>query len=803
MAVPQTLSFEDLQDILNVAAPTGVSAPSITAAPPMLGTPQMAGSSIAYIDRPSFTQAYSPENLPEFMKDFEQISPTLFAPSQGVFGQAPEVDTIQPLMPQQYVDEYADLERAFQESIAVDPTMFGDMYRGGLYMPVQTLPSAPEDEPFDLAGSLAAAEALRQIYPIAKEPLGEVEEAIKRGVVDPTEEFIQQKMLDPTEDAFKAVADPVEEFVQQYALDPTEDVAKIILDPVEEVIQQAVLDPIEDIAKMPLKAIGEYINQPSEEGSESVLSKISESLDEAIDTPEIVKSFEDDAKSFLDSLPETTTNLVGAYADVENMIDNPSSVNVDKAITAINDIGFDAKEFIVGSEIVNKNFPEIVEKIDQGAPIVPPVVGETLATVADIDAIIDAFENPDAESLTNAYAAADGLVATYTEAGGLPAGEAIGEVATIFTGLEALDGGIESAAEAVNVVNAANAVAGMAGVKTGASATAGFLPPNVTAALGPISMILSAPSIMKSVVSLAKGGAAGTYERIQGEFDLKDGKFAVGGGVRGADTNRSFGDKYARETMNSGVSMANSLVDDYGFEIDEQALNAAPENIMRLQTSGYYNREGRAQYGSSVGSADFVVKLLQNGVLKPTENTPPEILASNEAFASFVTDHIDKGQDEYAAKMYTDTGGTGAEFGRTTRAQGTTIKQRAKFATQDAAQSWADENAEEKYNVQYVTGGKAYGSQMIAGKRYGSRYKPFKTTVSYDVVPVEVGDKTYYELKKSSSKVRLSVAEYEEAVMPKPKPAPKPEPKPELAYDHLEFLRGLDFSNLGSFTLTL
>jgi hypothetical protein len=129
-----------------------------------------------------------------------------------------------------------------------------------------------------------------------------------------------------------------------------------------------------------------------------------------------------------------------------------------------------------------------------------------------------------------------------------------------------------------------NAVASMAGADNLVSALvqpAGFLPPSVTAALGPISMILSAPSIMKSISSLAKGGAAGTYERIQGEFDLKDGKFAVGGGVRGADTNRSFGDKYAQETMNSGVSMANSLVDDYGFEIDQQALNAAPENIMR------------------------------------------------------------------------------------------------------------------------------------------------------------------------------------------------------------------------------
>jgi len=790
MAVPQTLSFEDLQDILNVAAPTGISAPSITAAPPMLATPQTAGSSIAYIDRPSFTQAYSPENLPEFMKDFEQISPTLFAPSQGVFAQAPEVDTIQPLMPQQYVDEYADLERAFQESIALDPTMFGDMYRGGLYMPMQTLPSAPEDEPFDLAGSLAAAEALRQIYPIAQEPLGEVEEAIKRGVIDPTEEFVQQNVLEPTE-----------EFVQQKMLDPAEDAFKAVADPVEEAVQQYVLDPTEDVLKAPLQAAEKALEPVVEaidiaidtpepiKKIEDVAKAIPEKLDELVQTPDVIKDFEDNAKSFLDTLPDATTNLASTYANVENMIENPSAENVDKAVQAINDIGFDA---------------------GATAPVVPPVVGEGLSVAADIDAIIDAFENPDAESLTNAYAAADGLAATYTEAGGLPAGEAIGEVATIFTGLEALDGGIESAADAVNVVNAANAAAGLAGVTTGVgtSATAGFLPPNVTAALGPIAMVLSAPSIMKSVVSLAKGGAAGTYERIQGEFDLKDGKFAVGGGVRAADTYRSFGDKYAQETMNSGVSMANSLVDDYGFEIDQQALNAAPENIMRLQTSGYYNREGRAQYGSSVGSADFVVKLLQNGVLKPTENTPPEILASNEAFASFVTDHIDKGQDEYAAKMYTDTGGTGAEFGNRTR-NGTTIKQRAKFATQDAAQSWSDENAEEKYDVQYVAGGKSYGSQMIAGKRYGSRYKPFRTTVSYDVVPVEVGDKTYYELKKSSNRVRLSVAEYEEAVMPKPAPKPEPKPAPaapavpEYDFGDFDFLKNFDFSNLGSFRLTL
>jgi hypothetical protein len=732
MAVPQTLSFEELQDILNVAAPTGISAPSITAAPPTLATPQTAGSSIAYINRPSLTQAYSPENLPEFMKDFEQISPTLFAPSQGVFGQAPEVDTIQPLMPQQYVDEYADLERAFQESIALDPTMFGDMYRSGLYMPVQTLPSAPEDEPFDLAESLAAAEALRQIYPYAKELMPEADMPDIAGAID--EAIVTPEPVKAIEDVVKAAP----EFIEEKIITPAAETISGATSPILEAIDIAVDTP------EPIKKI------------EDVAKAIPEKLDELVQTPETIKAFEDSAKSFLDTLPDTTTNLVGAYADVENMIENPSAENVDRAVKAVNDIGFDA---------------------GAAAPVVPPVVGEGLSVAADIDAIIDAFENPDAESLTNAYAAADGLAATYTEAGGLPAGEAIGNIGSILTGLEDLEGGIETPAEAVNVVNAANAVASMAGVTT-TSATgatsAGFLP----AGFG---TFFAAASLVKPVMSALKGGAAGNYPRIQGEFNLEGGKFTVGGGVRAADTYRGVGDKFAQETMNSGVSMANSLVDDYGFEIDEQALNAAPENIMKLQTSGYYNREGRAQYGSAVGSEDFVVKLIQNGVLKPTENTPPEILTSNEAFASFITDHLDKGRDEYAAKMYDMTDGTGEEMikmGGTKSRRIRNVTSRASFATQEAAQSWADDNFKETYGKKAVKIGRGY------------RDKPHRTTTSYSIVPVEAGDRTRYELKKTTSSERISDSEYAEATKPKPKP------EPQLAYDPLDFLKGLDLSNI-------
>ena len=725
MAVPQTLSFEELQDILNVAAPTGISAPSITAAPPTLATPQTAGSSIAYIDRPSFTQAYSPENLPEFMKDFEQISPTLFAPSQGVFGQAPEVDTIQPLMPQQYVDEYADLERAFQESIALDPTMFGDMYRSGLYMPVQTLPSAPEDEPFDLAESLAAAEALRQIYPYAKELMPEVDMPDIAGAID--EAIVTPEPVKAIEDVVKAAP----EFIEEKIITPAVETVSEATSPILEAIDIAVDTP------EPIKKI------------EDVAKAIPEKLDELVQTPETIKAFEDSAKSFLDTLPDTTTNLVGAYADVENMIENPSAENVDRAVKAVNDIGFD-----VGAT----------------APVVPPAVGEGLSVAADIDAIIDAFENPDAESLTNAYAAADGLAATYTEAGGLPAGEAIGNIGTILTGLEDLEGGIETPAEAVNVVNAANAVASMAGVTT-TSATgatsAGFLP----AGFG---TFFAAASLVKPVMSALKGGAAGNYPRIQGDFNLEGGRFTVGS-ARSGDTYRGVADKFAKETANSGVSMANSLVDNYGFEIDEQALNAAPENIMKLQTSGYYNREGRAQYGSAVGSEDFVIKLIQNGVLKPTENTPPEILTSNEAFASFITDHLDKGRDEYAAKMYDMTDGTGEEMiTGGTRTRKRTVTSRASFATQEAAQAWADDNFKETYGKKAVKIGRGY------------RDKPHRTTTSYSIVPVEVGDRTRYELKKTTSSERISDSEYAEATKPKPKPQP--------TYDLPDFLTGIDFS---------
>jgi hypothetical protein len=681
--------------------------------------------------------------------------------------------------------------------------------------------------------------------PAVQIPTEDIENIVKNLAVEPIQNIVEQGVFDPIEDVIKIpaeiaqeqiispiqdilpevdiniepiaapIAEPIPEPIPEPVVAPEpEPIVEAVPQPevtipteaIDKIISEAVIDPIKEITEPQLEAVKDFVVDPILESIPEIDidvkgKTVSEIIDNLIiEEPKVVEEqvqkiaeeqvkeledagfiefedgkidinitlpkvgevpFIDTVEKVMESLPSDLPELVESYGDIENAIENPSGRNVDKAVQVINDIGFDA---------------------GATAPVVPPAVGEALSYAADIDAIINAFEDPDAESLTKAYVAADDLMAT---SGGLPAGEAIGEVATIFTGLEALDGGIESAAEAVNVVNAANAVAGMAGATTGVgtNATAGFLP----AGLG---TFFTAASLVKPITSALKGGAAGTYARIQGEFDLKDGKFSVGGGVRAADTYRGVGDKFAQETMNSGVSMANSLVDDYGFEIDEQALNAAPENIMRLQTSGYYNREGRAQYGSAVGSEDFVVKLLQNGVLKPTENTPPEILTSNEAFASFVTDHLDKGRDEYAAQMYDMTDGTGEEMIKMSgggKNRKRTVTSKASFATQEAAQSWADDNFEETYGKKAV--------------RFGRRYvdKPHRFTTSYSIVPVEAGEKTRYELKKTTSSERISDSEYAEATKPKP----KPKPEPQLAYDPLEFLRGLDLSNLGSFRLTL
>lgn len=697
MALPQQLTSEQIQEMLNVAAPSaGIAAPQLSS---------MQGSSIGYIDRPSYGSPYSPENLPPFMADFQQISPTLFAPNQGVFAQAPMVDSIQPQMPQQYIDEYADLERAFQESIAIDPTQFGDIYRGGLFMPMQTIEGGAPQDQFDIAQSLAAVAGLKELYPYAKE-------AVQK-VYDPVEEAIQQTVLDPTE-----------EIIQQYALDPIEDVAKVPLQATEEALKPFV-GQVGEIISPVIKPIDENVIQPIKE---TIIDPIGDKLSDLINSD----------SPLLDSLAGGLQQATDAYGSIENLIENPSGATAEKAIDSINSVG---------------------ESLGSEELIVPPVVGESLVAAGNISAIANALDDPTAKNLTNAYAAADDIAMNYTQLGGLPAGDAIGSIGQVLTGLEALEGGIESPAEAINVVNAANLVSGFAsnlmagqGAATAASgaAAAGFVPESFTNFLGPVGTIAGIVGGLKAVSSLAKGGAAGEYPRVVGDFEVEGGRLKAGGNVDAADVSEG-GDagrvnqNWAQQTFDSGAQMTNDLIDNYGFQLDESKAG----NLLKIQSSSYYNKEGKLP----MNAPDLVVKLIQSGALKPTENTPQEILTSNEAFGSFLEGRLAKGQDEYAAKIYdmtnkiAQTGESdgyknptayfGGEYvGAEGRTVGPKTFSKAKFAAKESAEDWVNKQTPEQ--IFYQSGS-------------GNNRQYFVKKPSYSIKETKVKDKTFYEIDRSEN----------------------------------------------------
>jgi len=636
MALPEMLSFEDLQDMLNVSAPTGVSAPpampqiEFMGAPTTVGMPSLVdaptmplgdilGSQITYIDRPQ-NITYSPENLPEFMKDFEQISPTLFAPSQGVFGQAPEVDTIQPLMPQQYVDEYADLERAFQESIALDPTMFGGMYRSGIYMPTQTIgDEAPEEGVFDVAGAAAAAQALYEAFPRIEKPEVDLPE-IDLGEPEIDVPSIGLPELDLSFPEAGVSLEELEKSLQQQIIDPTEEVAKIVLDPVEDVAKIA-LDPVEDIAKIPLKVAEEAIKsfdiQPPEV-SEGFLDKIIPDFS----LPDIS----------LPEIPDVVEESTQAVGEIINLVEDPSVKAAGEAIEQINIAG---KEGGVESDIIAGPTETFVTTTAAGA------------------AISDAIEDPDAANLAQAYEAVDYLTNTYAGKDLLSGGDLAGEFGSILSGIDVLEDGIESPADALAVAKAAQSIGALTGSQATfdvASSVAGFLSPVATiAALG---------QGVKVISGLLQGGAAGEYPNSYGKVSYDGNSFTSGNYGGGDGASSAWGEAASK----SAAKTLNRMKNSYGFSIDNAKVNEVlGSGVGNVSSNPYYNTKANR----SNGPQKVVYELLKAGAITPTEATPSKYLESTEAFNKFVESQFDYAQNAQASEM----GGSVVPFTSTSAAE--------------------------------------------------------------------------------------------------------------------------------------
>ena len=554
MALPQQLTSQQIQEMLNIAAP------SINVEAPSSANLQTAGSNIGYIDGQRQTP-YSAEELPEWMANFQQIGPTSFAPNQGLFQQAPTVSSIQSTMPQDYVEEYADLERLFQESIAVDPSEFGDIYRGGTILPRQPSSFSQEDEFQNLPAILAGAGAISKLYPyfedVAKIPLQAAQAALP-DIKKSEEENVFEKYV---EDPF-----------QEYIGEPFE---KIVIEPIE----KNVIEPIK----------------------ESVVDPIADSLSGIVDS----------SKSFLDNVAGGADLLFSATANIQNMISNPSAVNSDKAVESVNAIGSALNS---EGDLVPLPMEDALHDIGSVAALAKALEDPNAANLAQAYAAADdlALTYTDMNSLPAANMVGQiGTALAGIEAldGGI---DSVGEAAAVAAATQAAAAIVEQVATNAAVKAAAASTAGAAG------AASSFLGPIATAiAIEDIlAEDLSVKDILQNLplgIGRVFGGGGSTF----GTADLA--RDAEGNYIIGAEKSKNKGYEYILPETNAAGYVLKSLEEQYGFEFNPEAWGDVNKRVTFDTKSG----KDKTPFGTT--SQDIVVDALQKGALKATANTPTDI----------------------------------------------------------------------------------------------------------------------------------------------------------------------------------
>ena len=519
------------------------------------------GSRIALMPRAPAVTPYSPENLPEFMAGFEQVTPTTFAPVIGgttTAGMTPEELAL-----------YQQREQAFRESFAIDPTMFGGGYRPSQFT-VLPPPAAPvEEEPFDVATAIAAADVLSDLLPESAPDidLGEIKidataPDLGLDIQAPAGELALPDVSIPDipipEIPIPDISLELGDLVPSDGL-PSIDIPSIDLPSVD--VPRIDAGPITGAISAVAEAGGEWFEQ-------NVTDPVTDFAEENIIDP-ITDFVKDITPDFIEDLP--ASDIIDTVGSAENFAENPTYAAAEDLINATNQIAFD-----MGYE---------------GA-IVPASVGDTMKDVGSVASIAAAFEDPTAKNLTNAYQGADHLTRQFTDIKGLPFGDEIPVVGDLLTGLEALEGGIDSVGEAVQVGNAAATVGALLGNQAMATA-AGFLGP--AAGLIAVAGLLDRKGT-KMGHGFIQRDDAGNYSVKS--HDTKEGGYQV----------------IIPEIHVAGTVMRD-LEDAYGYEFDEAAWDSLDKKID-------FDAKNPKNFR---GAYDIVVEALQTGALKETDATPEAI----------------------------------------------------------------------------------------------------------------------------------------------------------------------------------
>lgn len=538
----------DINSLLNVPAPMASNA---ILGVPSARTPSMSSDIMGYVPAFQPSTPYSATNLPEFMQGYKQTPSGRFVMSQGLLGVAPTIDNVQSLFSKGYASEYDPLERQFQESFALDPSLFGNTYRSGYMVPGVPRGMAEDTSSGNMANILAAGLALKQGMPLIEDAFGAAGK-----VVSPLTKPVEEKGGSIFED---------------YVTSP---------------VKKKVIDPL--VAGYQGSEFKKDIVDPFVGGVED----FGKWVDNTFDKPEFINNAQEKAKEYIRQFKESDIYKSGevalrlgndafkAYGNIENFANDPTATGAFKAIDSMSKL----------NSYLPDNMSQGLEKI---AASVGPATGLIIdgASIASIAAAID---DPSVENLAQAYGGLDYLAMNYAPGDmsfGLPGAENIAGIGSIIGGLKALEGGIESPGEALQVATGAATAAKM----FGSSAISG-IGSSALSFLGPAAGLYTAYQILNKP-------EANLGHAIVGRDDF-------GGYSISSEGYKGEGESIAKPEANAAMIVLGELERNYGYKFNPDAWEDVNKRVDF--NNGRWER----------GAHDVIIDALQKGALVPTENTP-------------------------------------------------------------------------------------------------------------------------------------------------------------------------------------
>lgn len=216
-----------------------------------------------------------------------------------------------------------------------------------------------------------------------------------------------------------------------------------------------------------------------------------------------------------------------------------------------------------------------------------------------------------------------------------------------------------------------------AATATAAAAFGSTMGASIASVANPISLFVAGTQIFRALTRDVD------YRRSQGYVTYENGQFTTSK-VRGADAGTK---QWAEAQTKIASETLNSLINDYGFEVDESQLGGEFGKKSLIMNNVQYGQRMGGRNASLTGS-ELILTALRQGTLKPTENTPDNISATPEDFSKFMGDTINKMNDDYATYIWDNYDGSadGYRTGRGSNAK--YVSSTAAFGTEKGAKDY-------------------------------------------------------------------------------------------------------------------